>query len=1795
MTTLPTIDSGTLGWVKSEIQDTALQARELLKKAEADSSDHSAIRLCATYLHQIYGTLTMVELDGAARLVHESEALAQSLADGQTQWNSVAGSALRRAMDDLSSYLEGLQSNPVPSPLQLVEPINRVLQARGDETISELELFAPDLSARPPDAHLQSKVDSTLFLKLADDLRVRFERALLNVLRNHVDREALNEIYKVFNNLTSIDRRGSLRQLWWISAAIGEALLDGSLEFNDEVRIVFARVNEQLKRLQDKSQAVRRRAPPDELIKRGLLLLAHSDAAGVTATGVRKSFGLDEWVRKGAVEGLPDVESLGASLAQFLSETEMDLEQAQNLLARYFSPQGGGSELLGRLAARLDSLLVAARRNELEVFVRLIGALIDVVDAIRTRSLTDLDNASLQMAGALLFVQDSGSGIRPGPDWKGQAEANISALRHLLAGQAQEGDEGAWSPGSAGVSEEVARAAATEVRGELQYVEHALEQVANKESSSRGLKAVEAHLKRIEGTLEILEQSDAAQLTEQLRQAVHTVVETDALEPRMLDALAMAVGTLGLCADELRAGGTLERLAPTIKRARDELTGVAQASEASDIALELESFQPDAGPVSDNFDSVDLDLTIDDFSESETDAKANDENSFHDVEFLPLELEVEGELEEDGSDTDEGSVPPTAAVEDAEDELVGIFFEEAGEIVPQVAASKARWREDEADQGSLIDLRRGFHTLKGSGRFAGATAIAELSWIVEDLLNDVLEGDLEPGPPVHDFVDRAHDLLDGLVRKRDTHAIVDLAPWSREAEALKSATTMDLGELALDLGAELLDFQHESDSEAVVSEGFDSDVPGADFRVLDDSEQVFEVFHAELDGHIETIADCVAQARRSFPDWVAPEKLLRTTHTLRGVLRSVGMESPAHVADGLDDLLNFLGRRGRRPEEVDIVLMDQAGRLFGLVAGNLDPSLVLTERQNLQFEELAEALTHRLQHHALGVPAVDPAIHELPPSDSVVLDLEPDEPLVQASPDQTLEGEEDELIQAFREEGQEILARLEQQVGLWRGGAPAAAVLSAMRRELHTFKGGARAVGWTSLGELAHQTETLLEDPVMAQAPRAPVSDLLQEVHDVAAVAVVSPPRHMENELEGLARRVEGFEFGTLSEVSPGPVETPRAMETSRKPAAGAQVDGPLEEPAHVATAEPADDAPPPSVIGSDVRAVRVRTEVLDELVSYSGEVSILRSRLQQQIQMVKSNLNELGDTVRLFRDQLRDLEIESEAQMLATNERIREEGGVSEFDPLELDRFSRLQTLSRNLGESLGSLVSIQAGISEFAGDAENTLQQQRHLSESLQEGLLKTRMISFVSMVPRLRHLTRRTSTELGRSVNLEVSGERVEVDRKILDQMLPSFEHMIRNAVAHGVENFDERLAAGKPSNGTIRIGLEQDGNDIVIRIADDGRGIDIPAIEARARTLGLLAPGENMSDEELMRALATSGLSTAKQVTQVSGRGVGMDVVSEMVRQLGGSIAVETVKGEGTTFILRVPVTLAVSHALLVYAGEQMFAIPARLIVNVLRVPKVDLEQGDEDADAYTYYNDRRTPVLNLANRLGLPFRQDGRKVASVIMVRAGLREIGLWVESISDTREVVVKPVGPLLQSIPGIGAVTLLGDGSIVLILDVPELWRMRRLNVESDTYAVAPTRGGNLTVMVVDDSMTVRNVMGRDLQNNGFEVILAKDGVDAIEQLRHAVPDILLVDLEMPRMDGFELTRRVRDDENLKLLPILVITSRAGTRHRDQAISLGANGYMSKPYRLDELVKSISSLTTAPSSTVSGAAKTYH
>jgi len=594
---------------------------------------------------------------------------------------------------------------------------------------------------------------------------------------------------------------------------------------------------------------------------------------------------------------------------------------------------------------------------------------------------------------------------------------------------------------------------------------------------------------------------------------------------------------------------------------------------------------------------------------------------------------------------------------------------------------------------------------------------------------------------------------------------------------------------------------------------------------------------------------------------------------------------------------------------------------------------------------------------------------------------------------------------------------------------------------------------------------------------------------------------------------------------------------------------------------------------------VRVRADMLDNLVNYAGEVSIYRSRLEQQVGASRFNLVELEQTVTRLREQLRKLEIETEAQILFRYEKEIEESG-DDFDPLEMDRYSNLQQLSRSLMESVGDIDSIQNLLDNIARESETLLLQQARVNTELQEGLMRTRMVPFIGLAPRMRRIVRQTCQQLGKKAELELSGAEGEMDRTVIDRVIAPIEHMLRNAISHGIETPEQRRAAGKPETGTIAISLTRESSEVVLKIRDDGAGIKLDAIRRKAVERGLLAADAEVSDNDILQYILETGFSTAEEVTQIAGRGVGMDVVNSEVKQLGGSLHIDSTEGQGTTFTIRLPFTLAVNQALLIEVGEDPYAIPLSSIQGIVRMRREDLQAYYDDPDARFEYGGFAYEVRHLGSLLGLsrPNLDSMARRIPVLLVRTGDYTVALQVENLMGSREIVVKSVGPQISTVRGVSGATILGDGSVVMILDVAALLRggtATVLNEVEDLFR-QPVQSVGTTVMVVDDSITVRKVTTRLLERNEMNVIAAKDGVDAVSKLQDHLPDVMLLDIEMPRMDGFELATHVRNDPRLRHIPIIMITSRTGDKHRQRALEIGVNRYLGKPFQEAELLETI-------------------
>ncbi|MFZ8987609.1 MAG: hybrid sensor histidine kinase/response regulator, partial [Steroidobacteraceae bacterium] len=613
------------------------------------------------------------------------------------------------------------------------------------------------------------------------------------------------------------------------------------------------------------------------------------------------------------------------------------------------------------------------------------------------------------------------------------------------------------------------------------------------------------------------------------------------------------------------------------------------------------------------------------------------------------------------------------------------------------------------------------------------------------------------------------------------------------------------------------------------------------------------------------------------------------------------------------------------------------------------------------------------------------------------------------------------------------------------------------------------------------------------------------------------------------------------------------------------------------ASVEPAPTAPV-SLPGREVQpersdVARVDAELLDTLLNHAGEVSIHRSRLEQQLSSIDFNLAELARVVQRLKDQLRNLEIETEAQILHRHVDTLPQRG--DFDPLELDRYSTIQQYSRSLAETASDVASLQGLLGHLTRETQDLLTQQGRVVSDLQEGLMRTRMVPFNKHAQRLTRIVRQVAAEEGRRVELVIEGGSGEVDRQVLDRMLGPLEHLLRNAVVHGIEPPAARAAGGQPETGKVELLLAREGSEVVITVTDDGAGINLPAVRAKAVSLGILEEGRSITDEQARQLILEPGFSTAGRLTQAAGRGVGLDVVASEVKKLGGALFIDSRPGGGTRFVVRLPFTLAITQALVVRSGEELFALPLPAIEGVVRVPAAEVARqlaGEAVPFEYAGQSYRFQHLSAFVGNEPQP-APDREPAVPVILVRAGEHSTGIVSDELFGSREIVVKTVGPQISGIRGISGATILGDGRICIILDVGALvrsdWRLR-----GPLRPAAPRVDTRPLALVVDDSITVRRVTQRLLERNGLRVVTAKDGLDAMAVLQDKRPDVILLDIEMPRMDGYEVAAHVRGDPALRDIPIVMITSRVGDKHRARAIELGVSDYLGKPYQESQLLR---------------------
>ena len=743
-----------------------------------------------------------------------------------------------------------------------------------------------------------------------------------------------------------------------------------------------------------------------------------------------------------------------------------------------------------------------------------------------------------------------------------------------------------------------------------------------------------------------------------------------------------------------------------------------------------------------------------------------------------------------------------------------------------------------------------------------------------------------------------------------------------------------------------------------------------------------------------------------------------------------------------------------------------------------------------------------------------------------------------------------DLFPIFEEEAFELLPRLGGALRQWSVRPANFEARSEVLRVLHTLKGSARLAGAMRLGEMAHRLESVIEQLG---------SEFLETT-----------------QLEPLLARFDAIQanFETMRTRPEQAMVLPEAISAA---------DAPVPASVNKArTVRPASALAPLRQIANT--SVRVRSQLLDRLVNQAGEVMITRSRLASRLGQLRGSLVDLSGNLDRLRSQLRDIEVQSESQMQSRMALVKDT--AQEFDPLEFDRFTRVQELTRMMAESVNDVATVQRNLQRTVEGTEDDLIAQGRQARELQRDLLRTRMVEFEGISERLYGVVRQAAKDVGKQVRLDITGGSMDIDRGVLERMAPAFEHMLRNSVAHGIEDSETRVKAGKPATGTITINLQHQSNEVSVEFNDDGAGLDLQRIRDKAVSSGVAPNAHAMTDMEVTDLIFAPGFTTATGVTELAGRGIGMDVVLSEVNALGGRIETSSERGKGTRFKLVLPLTTAVTQVVMLRLGELVFGVAANVTEIVKRVPIADLELAYRTGE-FTHAGEQ-IPFFWAGALLQVSSHSDEAtaKNLPVTVFRSAGQRVAVHVDEVLGNQEVVVKNLGPQLSRLPGLTGMSALASGAVVLIYNPVALASVygdqaRKLRLTAHSAFVSGQPASSLArgvaqvplIMVVDDSITVRRVTQRLLKREGYRVVLAADGLQALERLQDEKPAMVLSDIEMPRMDGFDLARNIRADPRLRDLPIIMITSRIAEKHREHARELGVDHYLGKPYSEDELM----------------------
>jgi chemotaxis protein histidine kinase CheA/ActR/RegA family two-component response regulator len=788
-----------------------------------------------------------------------------------------------------------------------------------------------------------------------------------------------------------------------------------------------------------------------------------------------------------------------------------------------------------------------------------------------------------------------------------------------------------------------------------------------------------------------------------------------------------------------------------------------------------------------------------------------------------------------------------------------------------------------------------------------------------------------------------------------------------------------------------------------------------------------------------------------------------------------------------------------------------------------------------------------------------------------------------------------ELLDTFLAQAPDQLAVLAEAVQALVDGRVAADLLAEARRVAHTFKGSGQIIGIRGVASLAHRLEDLLDlaQAQSGQLPPAMALDLqratltLEQMVGALRGDEAEPPDAWAV-LRALTQWARHVQEGAMPvQVDPAPATSPGQ---APRPLTVVDVDLPGAQPGD---ATPAAAASPPEPARATPAAepasqLRVDASRLEQLTRRAGQQLVDHARLGERLRLIDQRLLSLQDTQRTLEQRIGELQSRIDQQRVALHEGAAAAEQDSGFDRLEKDRFSEVHSLVRLAAEMVadGSELA-QAARAELHEAGEQHAQAEQRLKLQHTQ-LLDTRLVPFRQIAARLQRMVQQTALATGKSVQLQLEGDQTRLDLQVLERLTEPLLHLLRNAVDHGIESSPLRQAAGKPELGCIRLHVHRAAAMLRIDCHDDGAGLDLRAIHAKALRLGLVDSPAQPDEQELARWILLPGFSTRDTVSDISGRGLGLDVVAERVRQMKGQVDIVTRRGEGSCFTLHVPATTGLAHALVVRAGAELYALPTPAVVTAL--PAVALQE----IGGQLHCEGRHWPSVPLARLVGRAEDTGGEHdtpgsaqpaTRPAVVVRLGRQVVALRVDAVLEARELLLQDIGSLLAAAPGVAGGALRPDGRVVFLLDLPALEPASpgALNAEAARHLRERAQRVRRRALVVDDSHSVRRLLMQTLVDAGWEAIGARDGFDALDQLARERVDIVLTDLEMPQLDGLEMTRELRSRPEGRALPVLMITSRDSAKHRQRAREAGVSRYLTKPVTDEGLMSAVRELLAGP------------